>query len=137
MRKHCDDRFKAEAVLEVLHGEKTLAEVASERQVHVTMLHRWRQLAVEGMPKVFAHADQGGLERAKGAGEALARPAGTRWPCGGGGSRWRAVAGLVARRGGFLGGGWLALGRTAVATTCSHRRPPLGGAKPRAKRRQE
>jgi transposase-like protein len=65
MRKHYDERFKAEAVLEVLRGEKTLAEVASERHVHVTMLHRWRQLAVEGMPKVFAHADQGGLERAE------------------------------------------------------------------------
>ena len=54
MRKHYPSEFKAEAVVEVLRGEKTLAEIASAREVHPAMLVRWRKAALEGLPRIFA-----------------------------------------------------------------------------------
>ena len=65
MRKHYPASFKAEAVLEVLRDEKTLAQVAAERQVHTTMLQRWRQIALEGLPGLFAHEDKRGAQMAE------------------------------------------------------------------------
>jgi transposase-like protein len=64
MRKHYSPQFKTEAVLELLREEKTVAEIAAERHVHPTMLHRWRKLALEALPKVFAHEDGSIQERA-------------------------------------------------------------------------
>ena len=65
MRKHYPAAFKAEAVLEVLREEKTLAQIAAERHVHTTMLHRWRQMVLEGLPGLFAHEDKSGVQQAE------------------------------------------------------------------------
>ena len=65
MRKHYPAAFKAEVVLELLREEKTMAQIASERQVHTTMLHRWRQIAIEGLPELFAHDDKRGAQVAE------------------------------------------------------------------------
>lgn len=40
MRKTHSTEFKAKLVLEVLHGERILNEIASENQVHPNMLTR-------------------------------------------------------------------------------------------------
>jgi transposase-like protein len=65
MRKRYAATFKAEVVLEVLRGEKSLAQIASEREVHPAMLVRWRKAAVEGLPGLFAHDDGGGVPKAE------------------------------------------------------------------------
>ena len=58
MRKHYSAQFKAEVVLEVLREEKTLAQIATERHVHPTMLHRWRNTVMKELPEVFARGER-------------------------------------------------------------------------------
>ena len=61
MRKQYSGQFKAEVVLELLRGEKTLAEIATERHVHPTTLHRWRGLALAELSELFAHGERGSV----------------------------------------------------------------------------
>ena len=65
MRKHYPAQFKAEVVLEVLREEKTLAQIAAERHVHPTMLHRWRNMVMKELPEVFTHGERGSADRAE------------------------------------------------------------------------
>jgi transposase-like protein len=53
MRKQYDGTFKLKVALETYKNEKTLAQIASEYQVHSTQIHLWRnQLKQEG-PAIF------------------------------------------------------------------------------------
>lgn len=63
MRKQYSAQFKAEAVLELLREEKSIAEVAAERQVHPSMLIRWRRALMDGLPQVFAREEAAGRQR--------------------------------------------------------------------------
>ena len=65
MRKQYTAQFKAEAVLELLREERSLAEVAAERQVHPSMLLRWRRLLLDDLPQVFAREDAAGRQRSE------------------------------------------------------------------------
>jgi transposase len=49
MRKQYSAAFKARVVKELLKGEKTLAQIASEYEVHPTQLKNWRAVALEGV----------------------------------------------------------------------------------------
>ena len=53
MRKHYTASFKAQVVLELLKEEKSISEIASEYGVHPTMLHRWKNTAVDHMSSLF------------------------------------------------------------------------------------
>jgi transposase-like protein len=53
MRKNHSASFKAQLVLEMLREEKTASELASTYGVHPTMLHRWKKVALEGLPQLF------------------------------------------------------------------------------------
>ncbi|CAB1249083.1 hypothetical protein CLOSBL3_11838 [Clostridiaceae bacterium BL-3] len=53
MRKIYSSEFKARLVLEVLRGERTLSEIASENQVHPNMLTRWKTEAVKNFSQLF------------------------------------------------------------------------------------
>src|SRR5437764_2400894 len=57
MRKQYTSAFKAKVVQELLKEEKTLAQIASEYEVHPTQLKNWRAIAVEGMPSLFERQD--------------------------------------------------------------------------------
>ena len=48
---------KAKLVVEVLRGERTLNEIASENSIHPTMLARWKKEAIEGLPSVFENGN--------------------------------------------------------------------------------
>ena len=50
MRKHYTAAFKARVVQELLKEEKTLAQIATEYEVHPTQLKQWRAVALEGLP---------------------------------------------------------------------------------------
>jgi putative transposase len=65
MRKQYSAQFKAEAVLELLREEKSIAEVAAEREVHPSMLIRWRRLLLDDLPQVFAREDAAGRQRSE------------------------------------------------------------------------
>ncbi len=59
MRKHYSDAFKAEAVLEILKEEKSVAQIASERQVHPKLLYQWKALALRDLPTLFSSNHKG------------------------------------------------------------------------------
>ena len=44
-------------VQELLKEEKTLAQLASEYEVHPTQLKNWRAVALEGLPGLFEKQD--------------------------------------------------------------------------------
>jgi len=52
-RKKFKPEEKAKIVLELLRGEKTVAEIAAEYEVHPTQLHRWKAEAIENLPTLF------------------------------------------------------------------------------------
>lgn len=54
MRKSYTAAFKAQIVQEVLKEEKTVAQLAAEYQVHPNQIYRWREIALAGLPSLFA-----------------------------------------------------------------------------------
>jgi putative transposase len=57
MRKQYTAAFKAKVVQELLREEKSLAQIASEYEVHPTQLKNWRTIAIEGLPTLFEKQD--------------------------------------------------------------------------------
>ncbi len=57
MRKQYTSAFKAKVVQELLKEEKTLAQIASEYEVHPTQLKNWRAIALEGLSSLFEKQD--------------------------------------------------------------------------------
>lgn len=52
-RKQYSPAFKLKVVLEALKEEKTVAELASQFEVHPTMLNAWRREFLENASSVF------------------------------------------------------------------------------------
>ena len=46
--------FKAQVMLEIVSGKRSLAEVSREYQIKDTVLHRWKTQFLEGLPEIFA-----------------------------------------------------------------------------------
>lgn len=44
---------KAQVALEALRGEKTIAQISSEYEVHATQIHKWRNTAKIGLSGLF------------------------------------------------------------------------------------
>ena len=57
MRKQYSAAFKARVVQELLKEEKSLAQIATEYEVHPTQLKTWRAVALEGLPVLFERQD--------------------------------------------------------------------------------
>ncbi len=53
MRKRFTNQFKAEVALELLRGDKTIGQIASERAVAPTQLGQWRATVLKGLPSLF------------------------------------------------------------------------------------
>ena len=53
MRKQYSAAFKAQIVLEALKETKTVAQIASEHQLHPHLVTKWKQEAVAELPVVF------------------------------------------------------------------------------------
>jgi len=64
MKKKFPDSFKAKVAIAALRGDKTLAELASEYDVHPTQISQWKTLVKERLPEVFT-ASPGGSNRLK------------------------------------------------------------------------
>ena len=54
MRRHFNAQFKAEIVQQVLREEKTIAEIASEHEIHPNQIKRWKATMVKGLPSLFS-----------------------------------------------------------------------------------
>ena len=64
MKKQYTPELKAKITLEALREEKMLSEIASEYEIHPTMLSKWKSEAIAGLPMVFRRG-QGLLEKQK------------------------------------------------------------------------
>ena len=47
-------QFKAKVAFEAAKGDRTVAELASEHQVHPTQITQWRKQLLELMPEIFS-----------------------------------------------------------------------------------
>jgi transposase-like protein len=61
-RNHYSNAQKAKIVLEVLKGQKTMAEIASTYGVHPNQISKWKRQVLEGLPELFSRKE---LERAR------------------------------------------------------------------------
>lgn len=53
-RKHSSE-FKAQVVLEMLSGEKSIAQISREYKIKDSLLYRWKSEFLERAPLVFAN----------------------------------------------------------------------------------
>jgi transposase len=59
-RNHTAD-FKAKVVLSALRGDKTLAELAEQFEVHANQISQWRQQAIDNMASSFGKEPVGAV----------------------------------------------------------------------------
>lgn len=52
-RRTFTDKFKAKVALEAVRGVKTLAELATEYQVHPNQISDWKKQLISSAPEVF------------------------------------------------------------------------------------
>lgn len=60
-RKQYNPEFKARVALEAVRGEKTTSELASQYQLHPTVINNWKRQLTEGASSLF----EKGTETAK------------------------------------------------------------------------
>lgn len=60
-RKQYGAQFKAKVALEAIRGEKTVSELASQYEVHPTMINNWNRQVLEEASSLF----EKGIEPAK------------------------------------------------------------------------
>lgn len=54
IRRQHPPAFKAKVALEAVKGEKTIAEIASEYQVHPTQVKQWKDIFLTNMTELFS-----------------------------------------------------------------------------------
>ena len=59
-RRKFTEQFKAKVALEVLRGDKTIQQIASQHKVHPNQVSAWKRQAMDGLGAVFSN----GAERA-------------------------------------------------------------------------
>lgn len=64
MRKQFPDEFKAKVAMAALKGDKTVAELASEFQVHPSQINTWKALLKERAADLFS-SPAGGAHKLK------------------------------------------------------------------------
>ena len=69
-RKRYSSAFKAKVAVEAIRGVKTTAELASEHQVHPTLISQWKRQALENLASLF----EGGSTRAEPDVESITAP---------------------------------------------------------------
>jgi len=55
MRKQYEAAFKAKVALEAVKGEKTIAQIATEFEVHPNQIRQWRRHLLDVLPEVFSN----------------------------------------------------------------------------------
>jgi transposase-like protein len=55
-RKQYNPQFKARIALEAIRGEKTIAQLASDHQLHPNLIHNWKKQLLAAAPGIFDSA---------------------------------------------------------------------------------
>jgi transposase len=71
MRKSHSSDFKAKVALAALKGDKTVAELSSQYEVHANLITRWVREAKEGLAGVFAGDERERVKELKDKNESL------------------------------------------------------------------
>jgi len=64
-RRSFTAEFKARVVLELLSGQKSLAQASREYGIKDTVLSRWKQEFIERAPQLFARGEERSQEAAR------------------------------------------------------------------------
>lgn len=64
MRKKFPDEFKAKVALAALKGDKTIAELAAEFEVHASQINTWKAAVKDRLADLFS-TPAGGVEKMK------------------------------------------------------------------------
>ena len=54
MKKIYTADFKAKVILELLREEMTVAQLSSKYEVHQSLINKWRNAVIEGLPELLA-----------------------------------------------------------------------------------
>ena len=54
-RKQYDNRFKAQVAIEAIKDERTMAQIASDYEVHPNQVRQWKRQILEQSPQLFAN----------------------------------------------------------------------------------
>jgi len=54
-RRNHSAAFKAKVALSAAKGDKTIAELAGEYQVHPNQITQWKKQLIESLPEIFSH----------------------------------------------------------------------------------
>jgi transposase-like protein len=57
-RRNHSSAFKAKVALSAIKGDKTIAELASEYEVHPNQITQWKRKLLESVPEVFSRSRQ-------------------------------------------------------------------------------
>ena len=57
-RRNHSAAFKVKVALAAIRGDKTLAELASQFEVHPNQISQWKKQLLEALPEVFSHRRQ-------------------------------------------------------------------------------
>ena len=63
-RNNYSSAFKAKVALAAVKGDKTIAELASEYEVHPTQITQWKKQLLESLPDIFTNSRQKDREQA-------------------------------------------------------------------------
>ena len=55
MHRNHNGAFKAKVALEAIKGEKTLAQLSSEFEVHANQIGQWRKQVLKELPNLFSN----------------------------------------------------------------------------------
>ena len=58
-KKQYSAQFKAKVALEAIRGEKTVSELASQYEIHPTMINGWKRKILEEASQIFETEKQG------------------------------------------------------------------------------
>ena len=54
MKKHYDSKFKSKIALEAIHGVRSIAEIASEYNIHPNLVSQWKKKLQQNAADIFA-----------------------------------------------------------------------------------
>lgn len=62
-KKQYSPQFKAKVAIEAVRGEKTVAELSSQYQLHPSVINKWKSKLLEEAEQIFDRENTGGKDK--------------------------------------------------------------------------